>query len=100
MVKDKWYQIVNDDIDDIPLRVEQLKSEYWRIAWPLMFVVVLGTSIMGVANTSGIIAIGCFMSITGMLGILAMAIMSHHQLCLYRLVKEIRNQDSIPESVD
>ena len=93
MVDDKWYKIINDKIDDIPKRVEQLKSEYWRKASLFMVLVIAGSTTMGVAKATGVVAIGCFVSVTGILGILAMATMCHTQLCLYRLIKEMRKQE-------
>lgn len=84
--------IINDNIDDIPRRVEQLKSEYWRKAAMYMVLVIAGSAAMGVAKANGLVAIGCFVAVTGMLGILAWATMCHTQLCLYRLIKEVRKQ--------
>jgi hypothetical protein len=93
MAEDRWFKIINDEIDDISKRVEQLKSEYWRKASLFMVLVIAGCATMGVAKANGIVAIGCFVAVTGILGILALATMCHIQLCLYRLIKEMRNQE-------
>ncbi|NOZ87519.1 MAG: hypothetical protein GXP49_14885 [Deltaproteobacteria bacterium] len=92
MAKDKWFEIVDDSMDDIPKRVEQLRSSYWKKAVLLMVLVVIGSLVMGVGKASGIVAIGCFIGVSGILGILAMATMCHTQLCMYRTIKEIRLQ--------
>ena len=93
MAEDRWFKIINDNIDDIPRRVEQLKSEYWRKASLFMVLVIVGSATMGVAKANGLVAIGCFVAVTGILGILALATMCHTQLCLYRLIKEMRKQE-------
>ncbi|HIJ64936.1 MAG TPA: hypothetical protein HPP77_03215 [Candidatus Hydrogenedentes bacterium] len=90
MAEDKWYKIVNDDMDDIPMRVEQTKAEYWQKAWIFMVCTIIGAAIMGFAKATGLIAVGCFLAVTGMVGVFALATMSHMQLCLYRAIKEIR----------
>ena len=90
MAVDKWYAIVNDEIDDIPTRVEQLKSKYWKQAWIFLTCTIIGSAIMGFGKVTGLIAIGCFLAVTSMVGIFALAIMYHTQLCLYRAIKEIR----------
>ena len=90
MAEDRWFWIINDNLDDIPGRVRQLKSVFWRKASLLMVLVIIGSATMGAAKTNGLVAMGCFFAVTGILGILAFAIMSHAQLCLYRLIREIR----------
>ena len=92
MAEDRWFMLINDDIEDIPKHVEQLKSEYWRKASLFMILVVVGSATMGVAKANGLVAIGCFVAVTGILGILTLAIMCHSQICLYRLIKEMRKQ--------
>ena len=90
MAEDRWYEIVNDGIDDIPMCVEQTKSRYWQKAWVFLVCTVVGSAIMGFGRANGIVAVGCFLAVTGMVGVYALAIMSHTQLCLYRAIKEIR----------
>jgi len=90
MLKDRWFEIINDEIDDIPKHVVQLKSKYWQTTSLFLIVVIAGSAIMGIGKANGIIAVGCFCAITGILGILSQAIMCHTQLCLYRFIKEIR----------
>lgn len=90
MAEDKWYEIINDEIDDIPMRVEQVKSKYWQKAWVFIVCTIVGSAIMGLGRSNGIVAVGCFLAVTGMVGIFALATMSHAQLCLYRAIKEIR----------
>lgn len=53
MAEDRWFMIINDNIDDIPRRVEQLKSMYWRKASLFMVLVILGSATMGVAKANG-----------------------------------------------
>lgn len=93
MAEDRWFKIMNDNVDDIPSRVEQLRSEYWQKASLFMILVVVGSTTMGIAKVNGLVAIGCFVAVTGILGILALATMCHTQLCLYRLIKEMRKQE-------
>jgi hypothetical protein len=90
MAEDKWFRIVNDEIDDIPMRVEQMKTKYWQQAWIFMACTIIGSAIMGFGKVTGIIAVGCFMAVTGMVAIFALATMYNAQLCLYRMIKEIR----------
>ena len=90
MAEDKWHKIVNDEIDDIPMRVEQLKSEYWQKAWIFIVCTIVGSAVMGFGKVNGIVAVGCFLAVTGMVGIFALATMCHTQLCLYRAIREIR----------
>lgn len=90
MAEDKWFKIINDDIDDIPVSVEKLKSKYWQKSLLFIILVVIGSILMGVGRSNGLVALGCFLAISGIGNILAEATMCHNQLCLYRLIKEIR----------
>ncbi len=90
MAEDKWYEIVNDDIGDIALCVEKTKSQYWQKAWIMLACTIAGSAVMGLGKANGIIAVGCFLAASGMVGVFALATMSHAQLCLDRAIKEIR----------
>jgi len=90
MPEDKWFRLVNDDIADIPARVYELKSEYWRKSSLFLIFTIVGSAAMGFARGSSLAALGCFMAVTGIIGIMALATMSHTQLCLYRALKEFR----------
>ena len=92
MEEDRWYKIVNDELEDIPMRVEQLKSKYWQQAWIFIVCTIAGSAIMGFGKVTGIIAVGCFLAVAGIIGIFALATMYHTQLCLYRAIKEIRRK--------
>ena len=96
MVKDKWYRIVHDEIDDIPMRVEQMKSKYWQQSSILIACTVVGSVSMGFGRANGVVAVGCFLAVTGMVGIFALATMYHTQLCLYRAIKEMRKNKEDP----
>ena len=100
MAKDKWYRIVDDEIDDIPMRVEQMKSKYWQQSLILIACTVVGSVIMGFGKANGVVAVGCFLAVTGMVGIFALSTMCHTQLCLYRAIKEMRrNKENSGERV-
>lgn len=92
MAEDKWYEIINDEMEDIPLRVERMKSRYWRQAALFMAFSVTGGALMGFGKAGGLIATGCFLAVTGVLGLFITGNICHTQLCLYRAIKEIRKQ--------
>ena len=95
MAIDRWHKIINDEISDIPKCVEELKSTYWKKASLFLIFVIAGSATMGFGRANGIVAIGCFLAVTGIVGILAEATTCHTQLCLYRLIKEMRtNRES------
>ena len=96
MVKDKWYRIVHDEIDDIPMRVEQMKSKYWQQSLMLIVCTIVGSAIMGFGRANGVVAVGCFLAVTGMVGMFALSTMCHTQLCLYRAIKEMRKNKEDP----
>ena len=96
MAEDKWLKIVNDEIDDIPMRVERMKSKYWQQASMFLVCTVLGSAVMGFGKANGIVAVGCFVAVTGMVGVFALATMCHVQLCLYRAIKEMRKNRESP----
>ncbi len=90
MAEDKWMTLVNDDLEDIPRKVEALKAGYWRKAPVFMMCTILGSVLMGIGHLHQLVAVGCFMAVTGMVGVFALATMDHQTLCLYRAVLEIR----------
>ena len=96
MAEDKWYEIVNDEIDDIPIRVEQTKTKYWQKTWLFIVFTIIGSAMMIFGKAAGLVAVGCFLAVTGMVGVFALATMSHTQLCLYRVIKEIRMNTDKP----
>ena len=93
MKEDKWFRLINDDIADIPARVHELKAEYWKKSILFLILILAGSTTMGVSRSSGQAAIGGFMATTGIIGIMALATMSHTQLCLYRALKEFRQMN-------
>jgi len=93
MKEDKWFRLINDDIADIPARVHELKAEYCKKLILFALLIVGGSLTMGVAQSTGAVAIGGFMATTGIVGIMAMATMCHTQLCLYRALKELREMN-------
>ncbi len=90
MKEDKWFRLVNDEIDDIPARVYRLKSEYWKKSVMFLVLTVCGSAMMGTARSCGFAAIGGFMATAGIVAIMALATMCHTELCLYRALKEFR----------
>ena len=90
MPEDKWFRLINDEIADIPAGVQQLKSEYWKKSILFIILILAGSTAMGVARGSGQATLGCFVAVTGIVGIMALATMCHTQLCLYRALKEFR----------
>lgn len=52
MAEDKWFKIINDDIDDIPVSVEKLKSKYWQKSLLFIILVVIGSILMGVGRSA------------------------------------------------
>ena len=71
----------------IGFRAIETKLDY------LMCTDIAGSTTMGVAKVIGIVAIGCFVSVAGILGILSMTTMRHTQLCLRGLIKEMLKQE-------
>jgi hypothetical protein len=98
MAEDKWFKIVNDEIDDIPSRVEQVKSKYWQQVSIFLVCTIVGSAIMKFGKANGIVAVGCFLAVTGMVGVFALATMCHTQLSLYQAIKEIRKNKDNSES--
>jgi|GEM_PF-3739563 len=90
MPEDKWFRLINDDIADIPTCVVKMKSAYWRKSIIFIVLVAVGAAIMAGARAGGYAAFGCFVAITGVAGMMALATMCHSQLCLYRAIKELR----------
>jgi len=90
MSKDKWFALINDEMEDIPARIEKIKSWYWKRAIPFALLTAFGGTTMGVFHNSGAASIGCFMAVSGVVGFMAIATMCHSQLCMYRTVIEIR----------
>lgn len=97
MTEDKWFRLINDDLIDIPARVQQLKTAYWKKSALFIVLVVIGSATMGVASNSGPAAVGCFLAVTGIIGIMTLATMSHTELCLYRALKEVRQINNLTD---
>jgi len=102
MAEDKWFKLYNDEMDDIPARIEQMKSKYWKDVGILIAFAVVGSVVMAFGPAIQLTAMGCFIAVTGVVGMFALATMYHAQLCLYRAIKEIRKtrEDAGPVSVD
>lgn len=87
MENDKWYRLFNDELVDLPQRIEKLKSNCWAMIIPCLFCIALGVFLIGV----GIPSIGFLFTIFGVTGMMAIATMCHSQLCMYRTIKELRS---------
>ena len=94
MNKDKWYSLINEPLEDIPSCVEKLKSAFfWKII-PFLLLTVVGCGMIGFGSPHGIVVLGCFLAVSGVVGMLALATMCHVQLCLYRVIKELQSAGS------
>lgn len=73
-----------------------MKSKYWQQAGIFLAFTIVGSFVMGFGKVNGIVAVGCFLAVTGMVGVFALATMYHTQLCLYRAIKETRKSKENP----
>lgn len=88
----KWFKLINNDFVDIPKSIAEMKTSYTQKMVVFFAILVAGAICMSLAQSSGTAAMGCFMAVTGISGIMALSTASHTQLCLLRILKEIRIQ--------
>lgn len=92
-----------DKLEDIPQSIERMKSAYTARTIVLFVVLLAGVAAMTASGTGNRAAIGCFAALTGVCGIMALSVICHTQLCLFRLLKEIRqvrrNEEGLPSTM-
>jgi quinol-cytochrome oxidoreductase complex cytochrome b subunit len=91
MSKNKWMSLINDEISDIPGKVDQIKQKFWRVTSLMIIFAVTGGSVMGLATDIRQAALGCFLAVTSVICITSIAIIYFIQICLYKIIKEIRS---------
>jgi uncharacterized membrane protein len=87
MAEDKWYSIINDELDDIPARVEKMKKTWKRFMIMFFVIIVVGFALMSLPNCS---AWGCFVALSAIVLLCVLAVAGHNQLCMYRVILEMR----------
>jgi hypothetical protein len=97
MAEDRWFRLLDDKLDDIPARIEQLKTSYRQRTTIFFMLMAVGLLVVGWAGSNDLIAIGCFIAVTGIVGVMALSTMCHTQLCLYRAIREMRQLTSNPK---
>lgn len=90
MAKDRWFQLVDDRLEDIPSRIQDLKSGYTERLIFFLILIIAGAMHMILKGDNNTFAIGCFISFAGVAGIMTISITAHTQLCLYRGIVEMR----------
>jgi hypothetical protein len=82
VTQDKWFQLIEDGLEDIPRSISHLKTSFTQRTIIFFALIGLGLLMMIWGGENSMIAIGVFVSITGMTGIMTLSIMVHNQICL------------------
>ena len=98
MAEGRWFRLLDDKLDDIPARIEQLKTSYRQRTTIFFVLIVVGLLVIGWAGSNDLIAIGCFIAVTSIVGVMALSTMCHTQLCLYRAITEMRQLTNNPKT--
>lgn len=89
-MNDKWFRLYHDEISEIPAHIQEMKTGYWKKSVVFVILTAAGSIAMGTSNSLGPSLLGCFLAMAGVTGLMSLATMCHSQLCLCRLLKEIR----------
>lgn len=92
MNTDQWYKIIDQDVSDPRALVEDLKSKWWKYYWIFLALVVVGMVIWATGGHPKRMMVGLFLALCGVLGKLSIGIMCHTQLCMYKLIIEMRKE--------
>ena len=90
MAQDRWFRLIEDDLDDISVRVAQVKKNFNQRIFIFIVLIIAGTLMMFLGEDYSTVTIGVFVALTGVTGVMAISTMYHNQLCLYRSVIEMR----------
>lgn len=92
MAGDKWLKLFNLDVSNLEEKIKQMKKQYYSKLIPVYILTGIGTSFLATSNNLNRSIIGGAFLVISMVIMVGFAVMSHNQLCLFKLLKELKKK--------